>query len=111
VLLPLGAALGRWRRQVARATSTLQRLHASASARRHRDAARGLRAWAVAAGAATSEHAFERRSLVHWLNVELGQGLTLWRQSALRRRRASATLEAGALRWLAMGLARTMAAD
>ena len=109
-LLPLGTALRRWRRGVARATPALQRMHAAAAARRCREAARAFRAWAVAAGAAISEHAFEHRSMVHWLQVELGQGLTLWRQSALRRRRASATLEAGALRWLAMGLVRAMAA-
>ena len=110
-LLRPGTALRRWRRDAARATSTLQRLHAAAAARRCRDAAGGFRAWAVAAGAAISESAFEHRSVEHRLKVGLGQGISVWRRSALRRRRAAATLEAGALRWLAMGLVPAMAAN
>ena len=45
-----------------------------------------------------SESTFEHRSAEHRLKVGLGQGITVWRRSALRRRRAAATLEAGALR-------------
>ena len=110
-LLRPRTALRRWRRDAARATSTLQRLHAAAAARRCRGAVRGFRAWAEAAGAAISESAFKHRSAEHRLKVRLGQGITLWRRSALRRRRAAATLEAGALRWLAMGLVPAMAAN
>ena len=78
MLLPLRTALRRWRREVVYAMSTLQHLHAAAAARRYRDVSRGYRAWAVAAGAAISEHAFEHRSVLHWLQVELGQGVWCW---------------------------------